>query len=70
MTPAQLASALSEMRWTNTDLGVLVGVDERQVRRWLARGDIPERIAAWVALRLALHRAHPCPPGPLVRRAA
>jgi hypothetical protein len=59
MTPTDLRTALTTIGWTQQMLADRTGVDERQVRRWLAGSRIPERVSVWLAEVAAFHAARP-----------
>jgi len=62
MTPDRLRECLTALHWSQRGLGDILGVQERQVRRW-ATGeyDMPAQIAAWIERAAEWHEANPAP---------
>ncbi len=48
MTPETLRAHLAALRWSQRGLAEMLGMDERQVRRWAAGARIPDAVAAWI----------------------
>jgi len=63
MTPDRIRECLTALHWSQRGLADILGVQERQVRRW-ATGeyDIPAAIAEWVDRVARWHEANPAPP--------
>lgn len=61
MTPERFRECLDALDWTQRGLAALLGVDERQVRRWAGGSRIPEPIAAWLETLAQFHEEHPPP---------
>ena len=62
MTPTRLREALAALHWSQRGLAAILGVDERQVRRWAAGAyPVPARIAAWLEGMAAYAESHPPP---------
>lgn len=62
MTPSRLSRALRTIRWTPSDLGRAVNVNERTVRRWLDGSfEPPAPVLAWLEDLAAYMAAHPPP---------
>ena len=62
MTPTRLREALAALHWSQRGLAAILGVDERQVRRWAAGAyPVPERIAAWLEDLATYAEGHPAP---------
>lgn len=67
MTPAHLRHTLAALHWTQRGLADILGMDERQVRRWAAgQYPVPADIAEWLERRARSMEADPPP----TRRAA
>ena len=62
MTADRFRACLDALSWTGRGLAALLGVDERQVRRWAA-GDyaVPPAIADWLERLAGFHEANPPP---------
>jgi hypothetical protein len=62
VTPHRFRACLDALGWSGRGLSALLGVDERQVRRW-AKGDyaIPANIAAWLDRLARFHEQNPPP---------
>ena len=62
MTPDRMRECLALLHWTQRGLAEMLGLDERQVRRW-ATGQypIPEAAAAWLDRMAAVIAADPPP---------
>jgi hypothetical protein len=62
MTADRFRACLDALSWSGRGLADLLGVDERQVRRW-AGGQyaIPDSIAAWLDTLARFHETHPVP---------
>jgi hypothetical protein len=63
MTPAsRLRAALASLHWSQRGLALLLGKDERQVRRWASGAyTVPADVLAWVEVLAAFHEANPPP---------
>ncbi len=62
MTAARLAECLEQIHWSARQLARMIGVDERQIRRWLSgRGTVPGSVARWLDGLARYHEAHPAP---------
>ena len=63
MSPKELDATLDELGWSAIYFAEeLLGASRKAHARWRSgRAEIPPRIAEWLRLRLALHRAHPPP---------
>lgn len=61
MTPSQFRAALVIIGWSQRHVATLLGVDERQARRWAAGAAIPPDIAKWLFDLVSCHEAYPPP---------
>lgn len=61
MTPDRFRECLAALDWSQRGLADLLGVQERQVRRWAQGARIPEPVADWLELLARFHKAHPPP---------
>lgn len=61
MSPDQFRAALASLRWSQRGLADVLGVDERQVRRWAAGATIPPAVAAWITKAAAWMDRNPPP---------
>jgi len=62
MTPDRLRTCLTALHWSQRGLADILGVQERQVRRW-ATGeyDMPASIAVWLERAAQWHAENPPP---------
>jgi hypothetical protein len=62
MSPDRFRACLDLLNWSGRGLAAILGVDERQVRRW-ASGQyaIPEPVADWLETLARFHESHPAP---------
>lgn len=62
MTTDELRAALEAMHWSQRELSVIIGCNDRLIRRWATgQAKIPEVIAEWLATLAATHFANPPP---------
>lgn len=63
MTPAtRLSTALDALNWSGRSLALLLGKNERTVRRWVSGDcDVPADVLAWVERLADFHRVNPPP---------
>ena len=61
MTTDRFRFCLAALNWSQRGLAALLGIDERQVRRWASGSSIPPSVAAWLELLAAFHEANPAP---------
>jgi transcriptional regulator with XRE-family HTH domain len=65
MTPDRFRACLAALHWSQHGLARVLGVDEREVRRWASGAHaVPERIAVWLETLARTHEANlpPTPP--------
>jgi transcriptional regulator with XRE-family HTH domain len=62
MSPHRLRACLEILGWSQRELAAQVGVDPRQVVRWISGAAIvPLSTEAWLENLVALHLANPAP---------
>jgi hypothetical protein len=70
MTPDRFRECLDLLDWAGPGegnqrgLARLLGMDDRQVRRWAAGARIPDHVAEWMERVAAFHAANPPPDKP------
>lgn len=62
MTPDHLRLCLQALHWTQRSLALVLGVSDRQVRRW-SSGECPapEDVAEWLQRLATVHARNPPP---------
>ena len=62
MTPERFRQCLDALSWSGRGLAALLGIDERQVRRWASgEYEVPDNIAAWLERLARFHERNPPP---------
>jgi transcriptional regulator with XRE-family HTH domain len=61
MTPTRLHECLAALHWSQRGLADILGMDERQVRRWAAGASIPFAVAEWLERLAVFHENNPAP---------
>jgi hypothetical protein len=61
MTPDRFRTCLAALDWSQRGVAALLGIDERQVRRWAAGATIPRHVAEWLDALAQFHEQHPQP---------
>jgi transcriptional regulator with XRE-family HTH domain len=61
MTPDRFRECLALLHWSQRGLADILGMDERQVRRWASGATIPEPIADWMEKLARYHERNPPP---------
>jgi hypothetical protein len=62
MTADRFRECLAALHWTQRGLAEIIGVNEREVRRWAgSQNQIPPNIAAWLDRLARCHEVNPPP---------
>jgi hypothetical protein len=64
MAPTRLRECLEALRWSQRELAVVLGCNDRLVRRWTAGSlghAVPESVAEWLEVLAMTHIRHPPP---------
>lgn len=61
MTPERFRESLALLHWSQRGLSDILGMDERQVRRWASGATIPEPISEWLEKLARYHERNPPP---------
>lgn len=56
-----IKTCLTLIGWTNRHVATELTMNERQVRRWIAGEDVPDRVLKWLNVLADYHEQHPPP---------
>jgi hypothetical protein len=61
MNAARLQACLAAIGWSQRGLATALGCDEKLIRLWGQRGEVPPDVAAWLEVRARDAEATPAP---------